>query len=413
MVTQTSILVGIIGKTNVGKSTLFSALTMVPVKIENRPFVTLEPNVGIGYVRRECPHKILGLPRCDARNSICVDGNRFIPVKVVDVPGLIPGAHEGRGLGNKFLDSLRQADVLLHVIDASGSTDLEGRPVKPGSYDPYDDVIQIEREFDLWLASIIKSDWARLAKTLDAMPPSDAIEKLSQRISGLSVRKTHVIGALEESGLSNTRFMSWRDEEILLFASTLRRISKPTIIIANKADIPEAWDIIKSLVKRLEGRIVIPTSAEAELALRRAASAGLIKYIPGDEGFTIIDRARLSQAQEKALERIKAVIEKLGGTGVQRAINAAVFEALDMITVYPVEDSVKLTDSEGKILPDALLVRKGTTARELAYMVHTELGEGFLYAIEAKSRARIGADHILNDMDIVKIVSTRKKQARQ
>jgi ribosome-binding ATPase YchF (GTP1/OBG family) len=299
------------------------------------------------------------------------------------------------------------------VIDASGSTDLEGRPVKPGSYDPYDDVIQIEREFDLWLASIIKSDWARLAKTLDSMPPSDAIEKLSQRLSGLSVRKTHVIRALEESGLSNTRFMSWRDEEILLFASTLRRISKPTIIIANKADIPEAWDIIKSLVKRLEGRIVIPTSAEAELALRRAASAGLIKYIPGDEGFTIIDRARLSQAQEKALERIKAVIEKLGGTGVQRAINAAVFEALDMITVYPVEDSVKLTDSEGKILPDALLVRKGTTARELAYMVHTELGEGFLYAIEAKSRARIGADHILNDMDIVKIVSTRKKQASQ
>jgi len=411
-VTQASVIVGIIGKTNVGKSTLFSALTMVPVKIENRPFVTLEPNIGIGYVRRECPHKILGLPRCDARNSVCIDGNRFIPVKVVDVPGLIPGAHEGRGLGNKFLDSLRQADVLLHVIDASGSTDSEGRPVKPGTYDPYEDVIQIEREFDLWLASIIKSDWARLAKTLDSMPPSDAIEKLSQRLSGLSIRRTHVVKALEESGLSSHKFSSWRDEEILIFASTLRRISKPTIIVANKADIPGAEDIIKRLVRRLGERIIIPTSAEAELALRRASSAGLIRYIPGDAGFTIIDRSRLSQAQEKALERIKNVIEKLGSTGVQKAINTAIFEALNMITVYPVEDPGRMVDSEGNILPDALLVRRGTTARELAYMVHTDLGEGFLYAIEARSKARIGADYVLSDMNVIKIVSAKKKQSR-
>lgn len=409
MVTQASITVGIIGKTNVGKSTLFSALTMIPVKIENRPFVTLEPNVGVGYVRRECPHKILGLSRCDARNSLCIGGNRFIPVKVVDVPGLVPGAHEGRGLGNKFLDSLRQADVLLHVVDASGSTDPEGRPAKPGSYDPYEDVVQIEREFDLWLSSIIKSDWARLARTLDSLPQSDAIDKLSQRLSGLSVRRSHVVRALEESGLSSSKFSSWRDEEILLFASALRRASKPTVIVANKADIPEAEEMIRGLVKRLEGRIVVPASAEAELALRRASSAGLVRYVPGDPSFEVVDRGRLTAAQERALERIRALMERLGGTGVQEAINRAVFDALDMIVVYPVEDPVELTDSDGRVLPDALLVRRGTTARELAYMVHTDLGEGFLYAVEARSRARVGADYQLRDMDIVKIVSTRRR----
>jgi ribosome-binding ATPase YchF (GTP1/OBG family) len=408
-VTQTNLSIGIIGKTNVGKSTLFSALTMIPVKIENRPFVTLEPNVGVGYVRSRCPHKELGLPRCDARNSICVEGNRFIPVKVIDVPGLIPGAHEGRGLGNKFLDSLRQADALLHVIDASGSTDPEGKPARPGSYDPYDDVVLIEREFDLWLSSIIMSDWSRLAKTLDTLPLSEAIERLAQRLSGLSIKRHHVSRALKESGLSETRFSSWRSEEIYMFSSTLRRISKPTIIVANKADIPEAHDIIESLVRRLEGRIVIPASAEAELALRRASSAGLIKYLPGDSDYVVIDRGRITQAQERALEKIRSVMMKWGGTGVQRAINIAVFRALDMIVVYPVEDHIKLADSSGKILPDALLVPRGTTARELAYMVHTELGDGFLYAIETRSRSRVGADYVLNDMDIIKIVSARRK----
>ncbi|HWQ16600.1 MAG TPA: redox-regulated ATPase YchF [Sulfolobales archaeon] len=412
MVTQTSVLVGIIGKTNVGKSTLFSALTMIPVKIENRPFVTLEPNVGIGYIRQTCPHKILGLPRCDARNSICIEGNRFVPVKIIDVPGLVAGAHEGRGLGNKFLDSLRQADVLIHVIDASGSTDPEGRPVKPGSYDPYDDVILIEREFDLWLTSIIKSDWNRLSKTLDSLPLSEAIERLSQRLSGLSIKKSHVVRALEETKLSGSRFSSWRDEELQIFVSSLRKISKPTIIAANKADIPEAIDIIKSLEKRLQGRIMVPISAEAELALRRASSAGLIRYIPGDRDYTIIDRGRMTPAQERALEKIRSFMERFGGTGVQRIINTAVLEALDMIVVYPVEDPVRMCDSNGNILPDAILARKGVTARELAYMIHTELGEGFLYAIDAKTKARLGSDHVLGDGDIVKIVSTRKKQAR-
>lgn len=409
MVRQDLPLIGIIGKTNVGKSTLFSALTMIPVRIENRPFVTLEPSIGIGYARRECAHKILGLRGCDARNSICVEGNRFIPVRIVDVPGLVPGAHEGRGLGNKFLDSLRQADALLHVIDASGSTDREGRPVKPGSYDPYEDVILIEREFDLWMASIIENDWSRFSRSLDGLPFSDAVDRLAQRLSGFSVKKHHILEALEISRLSTARFSSWHSEEIRLFTSTLRKVSKPTIIVANKIDMPEAQDLLKDLQARAGDRIIIPASAEAELALRRAALSGLVKYIPGDGFITIADPGRLSQAQARALERIGDLMKRFGSTGVQRALNTAVFDALGLIVVYPVEDQQRLADSEGKILPDALLVKRGTTARELAYMIHTDLGEGFLHAIEIRTRSRVGADYQLKDMDVIKVVYLKRK----
>ena len=408
MVLQTNILIGIIGKTNVGKSTLFSAMTLIPVRIENRPFVTIEPNVGVGYVRSKCVHTELGLPKCDARNSICVNGIRFIPVKLIDVAGLIKDAHQGRGLGNKFLDDLRQADVLIHVVDAAGSTDEEGRPVKPGTRDPYEDVIQIEREIDLWMYSIIKRDWDKFSKTLDHLQFSEAVARLSQRLSGLSIRSVHVEKSIRELDLDKKKFSLWSDKDLFEFTVALRKISKPIIIAANKADIPEAKDLIKRLIERLKDRVVIPVSAEYELALRKASKQGLIKYIPGDESFEIIDRNRLTSQQIRALEMIREFMRENHGTGVQRLLDTAVFQMLDMIVVYPVEDPNKYTDSSGAILPDALLVRRGTTAREFAYMIHTDLGEGFIYAVNAKNKNRVGADYILNHNDVIKIVSAKK-----
>jgi ribosome-binding ATPase YchF (GTP1/OBG family) len=408
MVLQTNILIGIIGKTNVGKSTLFSAMTLIPVRIENRPFVTIEPNIGVGYVRSKCVHTELGLPKCDARNSICVNGIRFIPVKLIDVAGLIKDAHQGRGLGNKFLDDLRQADVLIHVVDAAGSTDEEGRPVKPGTHDPYEDVIQIEREIDLWMYSIIKRDWDKFSKTLDHLQFSEAVARLSQRLSGLSIRSVHVEKSIRELDLDKKKFSLWSDKDLFEFTVALRKISKPIIIAANKADIPEAKDLIKSLIERLKDRVIIPVSAEYELALRKASKQGLIKYIPGDESFEIIDRNRLTSQQIRALEMIREFMRENHGTGVQRLLDTAVFQMLNMIVVYPVEDPNKYTDSSGAILPDALLVRRGTTAREFAYMIHTDLGEGFIYAVNAKNKNRVGADYILNHNDVIKIVSAKK-----
>lgn len=395
------------GKTNVGKSTFFAAATLIDVEIENRPFVTIEPNIGIAYVRTRCVHVELGLRKCDARNSLCLDGVRMIPVKLMDVAGLIKDAHKGRGLGNKFMDDLRQADVLIHVVDVSGSTDEEGRPVPPGTYDPLEEIISIENEINEWFYGIISKDWVRFARGLDALPWDQVVDALTKRVSGLSIRREHVVAALKLTGLELTKPSSWREEELRNFVLKLREIAKPTVIVGNKADLPEAQDNVNRILKTLKDRVFIPTSSVYELALRKASKAGLIKYLPGDQDFKVIDESKLNPKQKVVLDKIRDFMKKFGGTGVQQALNTAIFDVLKYIVVYPVEDPHKFTDSSGNVLPDAYLVKKGTTAQELAYLVHTDLGKGFLHAILAKENKRVGSAYELQNNDIIKVVSAR------
>ncbi|MEM0164431.1 MAG: redox-regulated ATPase YchF [Saccharolobus sp.] len=393
--------IGVIGKTNVGKSTFFSAATLRDVEIANRPFVTIKPNEGIGYVKVKCVHTEFNV-KCNPKNSICIDDYRFIPIKLIDVPGLIPGAHEGRGLGNKFLDDLRQADALIHVIDASGSTNEEGVPVEPGSRNPEEDIKFIENELDEWFYSIVSKDWSKFARTAD-LSGKDIVEALLNKLSGISVNRYHIIEALKITKLENLKLMQWSEEDLRLFAKSLRLISKPMIIAANKSDLREARNNIKLL--REKYKWVIPTSAISEIGLRKASKSGIINYIPGDSNFTILKP--LNEKQKEALEYIKNnVLKVYGSTGIQDAINTAVFEALNMIVVYPVEDERKLSDKNGNVLPDALLLKRGSTPRDLAFAIHSELAKGFLYAIDVKKKIRIGDDYLLQPNDVIKIVST-------
>ncbi|AEE93709.1 redox-regulated ATPase YchF [Acidianus hospitalis] len=396
------ITVGLIGKTNVGKSTFFSAATLVDVEIANRPFVTIEPNVGMAYVKTLCVHNEFKV-KCNPRNSICIGDYRFIPIKLVDVAGLIPGAHEGRGLGNKFLDDLRKADVLIHVIDASGSTNEEGVPVEPGSRDPEEDIKFVEDEINEWFISIIKKDWEKFARITD-LGNKDPIDALLSKLSGLSINREQIIQSLKESKLENVKFMQWSEEDIRRFGITLRQISKPIVIAANKDDIPIARKNIDRLKEKY--KFLIPTSAEAELALRKAAKNGLIDYIPGEKEFKIRSN-NLPEKQRKALDYIKTnVLDVYGNTGVQQAINEAVFGALNMITVFPVEDERKLTDRNGNVLPDAILIKRGSTPKDLAAVIHSDLAKGFLYAIDARKKIRVGENYQLQDRDVIKIVSS-------
>ena len=180
------------------------------------------------------------------------------------------------------------------------------------------------------------------------------------------------------------------------------------LIVANKIDLPTAEANVKRL-KELD-YTVIPASAEAELGLRRAAEKKLIDYRPGDADFKISQPEKLSPNQIKALEAIKEkILLKNGSTGVQEAINTAYFKLLTMITVYPVEDVEHLANHNGKVLPDAYLIPKGTTAHQFAYIIHTELGESFLYAVDARNKTRIGEDAVLKDKDVISIVSTRRR----
>jgi len=403
---------GIIGKPNVGKSTFFNAATLMSVAVANYPFTTINANVGTGYIRVKCVHEELGV-KDNPVNSACVDGTRLIPVKMVDVAGLVPDASKGKGLGNKFLDDLRQADALIHVIDSSGSTDEEGRAVAAGSHDPMTDVEFVKREVVLWVKGLIERDWPRISRTVEsgAAGAPNLVTELMAKLSGLSIRETSIEAAIHKLGLKIDKPTSWNDKDLYDFARLLLDISKPMLIAANKCDEAVSKEIISNLEHDLgQNYTIVPCAAEAELLLRRAAQGGFISYIPGDSSFKINDPARISAPQRKALDLVKSqVLDVWKGTGVQKAINDAYLSLLQGIVVYPVEDESKFTDKKGNVLPDARIMHKGETARDLAFSVHSDLGDTFLYAIDARTGLRVGADHKLKNNDVLKIVATGRK----
>jgi len=399
-------LLGVVGKPNTGKSTFFNASTLATADIANYPFTTIKPNLGVGYFRTPCVHPEFKV-QDNPNNSLCLDGIRLVPVELIDVAGLVPGAWEGRGLGNQFLDELFRADALIHVIDASGGTDCEGKVCKLGEHDPLEDVKFLEHEITMWMAGIIKKDWPRIARTAE-IDKKGIYMPLEERLTGLGIKRHHIFDAVRKAALNAEKPSSWSDDEFVKFVDMLRRVSKPMLLVANKMDLPTAEANIERLKK--QDYIVIPASAEAELALRRAAEKKLIEYKPGDPDFKITQPEKLSPGQIKALEAIREkVLAKHGSTGVQEAINIAYSKLLNMITVYPVEDVEHLCNHNGKVLPDTYLVPQGTTAHQFAYIIHTELGERFLYAVNARNKTRIGEDAILKDRDVISIVSTNRR----
>jgi ribosome-binding ATPase YchF (GTP1/OBG family) len=391
---------GVVGKPNVGKSTFFSAATLAPAQIANYPFTTIEPNRGVAYVRHRCPHLDLGVP-CNPNNAPCQDGTRLIPVELLDVAGLVPKAHEGRGLGNKFLDDLRQASALVHVIDASGATDFDGNTVPSGSHDSLEDVRFLEEELAHWIAGILSRNWEKEARRadLEEVPPE---RMLYDRLTGLGFSEPQIHLAVRDSALDE-KMARWTHEDFVRLAHHLRRRGKPMILAANKADVAAKEQLER--LSRVEGYRSVPTSSEYELALRRAAGARLIAYDPGAPSFRILDPSKLTAAQAKGLERVKAFLDVHGTTGVQACVEEAIYKLLDLIVVFPVEDETKWTDKKGNVLPDAFLVPRGSTAVDVAFKVHTDLGKHFIRAIDARTKMVVGRDHRIQDGDVIKIVA--------
>ena len=393
--------IGIVGKPNVGKSTFFGAATMAPVEIANYPFTTIEPNKGVAYVRTPCPCKDLGVT-CTPHNSLCVNGTRMVPVELLDVAGLVPDAWQGKGLGNQFLDDLRQADALINVIDVSGSTDIEGLPGDVGSHDPTEDIIFLRKEIEYWMREILKNGFNKMARAarMTGQKPEQIIQ---DRLAGLNVTEAQIKKALSAVEMPPD-IVNWTDDDLLNLCINIREQSKPMIAAMNKADIAPEGNIEK--VEAIND-ICVVTMAETELALKKAAAAGLIDYTPGDPTFTVKPGVSLNEGQKKALDYMKANMEKYGGTGVQRCIEDAAFKMLDLITVYPVEDENKYTDHFGRVLPDAFLLPRGSTAKDLAYRVHTDLGDKFIRAVNARTKRTVGADYILQDGDVIRIVANK------
>ncbi len=398
---------GLVGKANVGKSTFFGAATLKPVEIAGFPFTTIKADMGVAYVRTPCVCKELDV-QDDPQNSACIDGVRLIPVDLIDTPGLIPGAHMGKGLGNQFLDEVRRADALIVVADASGCTDINGQVCDPLTHDPIEDVQMFENEFDQWLKALVKKDWDKISRTAQTVKEHIA-KHLEIKLTGLGINRFQINEAVNQSGIDGYNSANWTEKEFNNFIVNLRKVSKPLIVAANKADRDGAEENVERIKEA--GYMVVPTCAEAELALRRAAETGLVDYTPGDKDFKINNPEKLNKNQLAALERIREkVFKKYGGTGLQEVLNMAFFTLLDMITVYPVEDSDKLTNHQGQVLPDCYLVPRGTTAKKFAGLIHTELAEGFIHAVDARTKKRLGDTYILQENDIIQIVSTQSRR---
>ncbi|CAI48925.1 GTP-binding protein [Natronomonas pharaonis DSM 2160] len=388
--------VALAGKPNAGKSTFYTAATMADADTGNYPFTTIDPNRGVTHVRTRCPCLDLE-SRCG--NDTCHGGKRYVPVELLDVAGLVPGAHEGKGLGNQFLDELTNADVILHVVDASGGTDAEGEPVEAGSYDPLEDVEFIETEMDLWLADIVERNWETIERQARS-PEFDFEAALTELLTGVGASEYDVMAVLRELEYE-TDPGAWSDADREELARLLRERTKPIVVVANKADIAPEENIERL---REAAERVIPCTAEGELALRRGVEAGVVDYDPGDEAFEIA--AEVSEAQRQGLESVRSVIDQWGGTGVQEALDEAVYGLLDQITVYPVQNETRWTDGQGDVLPDAFLLPSGATPKDLAFAVHSDIGEGYLHAVDAREERRIGEGHELAEGDVIKIVST-------
>ncbi len=390
--------IGLLGKANVGKSTFFSAATETPVPIGNFPFTTIQPNVGVAYVKADCACKHFGIKH---QNQLCVNGTRFIPVKLIDVAGLVPGAHEGKGLGNQFLDDARQAEVLIHVVDIAGTTDIQGHPVPIGTHNPLEDVEFVEYEFDQWFIDILRREWEKLTKEIE-QKRAKLTDGIAKRFTGLGIKDYQVQDVLHKLELISKNPKEWTDSDIQAFVKELRKNTKPIIIAANKADLCKDLDIIK----KISDTIVIPCSAETELLLRKATKAGIVNYESGDEQFSVVKNKEILPQQQKALDLVNTVFSKIHSTGIQKILNIAVFDLLKLIVVFPVEDETKLTNKNGDILPDAKLLPQNSTAKDLAGLIHADIAKGFLHAIDCKTKQRIGGDHKLKNGDVIKIIST-------
>ena len=391
------ITVALAGKPNAGKSTFYTAATMADVDVANYPFTTIDANRGVTHVRTDCPC-LARDERCGDEN--CRDGKRYVPFELLDVAGLVPGAHEGKGLGNQFLDELTNADVVLNVVDASGATNAEGEPVEPGSHDPLDDVDFIEEEMDLWLAGIVDRNWESVERK-SRSPDFDLEATITDLLTGFGATEGDVATVLR--GLEYPEDpKTWTDDDREALARAIRRRTKPIVVVANKAD--AAPDDAVSRIREGTDKPVVAATADGELALRRGTEAGIVDYDPGDDDFEIT--GDLSDGQREGLDAIRGVMADHGGTGVQTALNAAVYDLLDRVTVFPVQDASKWTDGTGTVLPDAFLLPTGSTPPDLAYAVHTDIGEGYLHAVDARSSRRIGEGHELTEGDVIKIVST-------
>ena len=401
--------IGLLGKTNTGKTTFFNAATLAGGEVSTYPFTTKKPKKALGNVIMPCVHTEFNV-QDDPQNSKCMDGWRFIPIELIDLPGLIKDAWAGKGLGNQFLSIATQSDAILHIVDVSGSIDAAGRIAEVGSGDPIADVSDIEEELIMWYLKLLEGNRDKISKLIQS--ETEPVVAITDVFRGIGVKESHVKDALKTTGLEDKHFENFNMPDSKKFAAYLRKISKPTLIVANKIDVPGAEKNFDRLREKYTDSIIIPASTDSELLLRRAEQKGLIKYVPGSEQFKILQKDKLNKKQLEALDFIThGILGEYMRTGVQFAINVTVFKLLKMNSIYPVANPENLSDKKGHILPDLILLKDGATVEDLAKEIHTDLTKGLLYAKDVRYGVRLPVNYQLRDRDVVSLVSAKIKKS--
>jgi len=396
-------LVGVVGKPSAGKSTFFKAATMVDVAIANYAFTTIKPNHAVGYVKIQCVCKDFNT-QCNPRSGWCVKGQRYVPIELLDVAGLVPGAHKGEGMGLQFMSDLNQADALIHIIDISGSVDEKGNSVDTLSYDPLNDVEFLEKELDHWYLEILKRGWERFSRSIHH-EGKEPYKEIAKQLSGLGANDDLVKNALNKLNLDQNKISQWGEEELYSLAKEMRIKTKPMLIAANKIDKEGAEKNYNRLKEKYPDYKVIPCSGDYEVILRTLAKKDIINYNPGDSEFNILLPDKLNESQKNALEKIKSFLNTFGSTGVQELLNISVLGLLRYKAVFPGGVS-KLEDKHGNVLPDCFLLPEKATALDFAYRIHKDIGEGFVKAIDVKTKRILGRDHLLKHRDVIEIKTT-------
>ncbi|RLN90816.1 hypothetical protein BBJ28_00011287 [Nothophytophthora sp. Chile5] len=423
------LVIGCVGKPSAGKSTFFNAVTDGKAKTGNFPFTTIEPNEGITYYLSPCPCAAKNKTAvCAPRYGKCEQGTRYVPVKLLDVAGLIPGASEGAGLGNKFLDDLRHAQVLMHIIDVSGRTNEKGEETE--GYDPINDADWLTQEIHQWVFANLWKRWGSIARRHKATKSSLQSTFIGQ-LSGYGATPALVGKMLDRLGAKEPLDLTtWGEDEVHKAVETFLDIRFPTVLVLNKADQGDDTDRnIEKIVEKYGSDRCFVASAAAECFLRAASKQRFIRYEPGSMFYSTLEDDDEAQAQaeaEKGLPPLKPVEKKIakrlerisdmvlfryGSSGVRAAINAAV-ELADVVVVYPVKSlksfATDTTPGAGDkgVFADAVMVRRGTTVKELAFRVSQFLGANLAYAEGEDGRRRGEDEPITSSNLIIKFTTT-------
>ena len=411
-----------VGKPSAGKSSFLNSVTNSKAKVGAYPFTTIDPNHGTAVFPTPCPCGDEGWEGglCTPRSGVCTHGThpphtRYIPIPVLDVAGLVPGAAEGEGLGNKFLDDLRQAKILVHVVDVSGTTDERGKEAR--GYDPQADVAWLIDELVSWVAGNLEAKWGNTAKR-HARTRGRIVDTLQAQLSGYGTKPALTARLVAALGFHDSvDLAAMEPEDIRNIAATFVDLRFPIIYALNKIDHPDADLNILNVVQACGEDRAVLCSAKAEIALKKWAAKGYITYTPGSD--TVEKSPSFPEKYAASLESIEdLVLYRHGGTGVHDVIQMAVSQ-LGLFPVYPIASfssaraidapststasSSSSSSTPGGCFPDVVMVAPGTTARSLAIKhIHALFGPEDppeLIAIEKSNGMVLGGGHVLTPED--------------